>query len=342
MSYNTIAQPFTQPVQQQAAGLELFFTAAGGDAVVYLATVDERGNAEQMLAEARVLKANIKTDGSATRVAWEQPVMLQAGSRYALGVACGDEQTALQCAQVGEATKAGGQVTTAQANIGNLMRINPSGVATTYDGRMLRFNLLSVAYKMQEKTVVLGTVPVQNATALTLAAGSTQPEATARISYKLELINGGVIGSTYEVDAGQPVKLDALFNGDVRVSAVLTVGKNGLGAVLEPGTMLLVGTLKTEGTYITPAISAGGGTDLRVIYEGEVPAGASVVAHVQTDGAGSWKIVPFDSGTNAAGVVEVSHRLQALAGTAHRLRLTLTGSTSARPKVRNLRAVILG
>lgn len=343
MSYNNLAQNITAQGGLQSAGTNLYFAAAGGDAVVSIAAIDENGLPADTLAQVRVGLDSIKLAGQPTTVLWPQPLLLQQGTSYALCVACADADTQLQVAKIGAANMAGGLVTAAQAAIGALVHINPSGVVTKQEGRMLRFDMLAASYTAQQRSVVLGTVDVENAASLTINAGAQQPEAAARISYLLELLdNAGNAQQTITVDTAQPVRLPAVFTGAVRITATLRVGAAGLGAVLEPGTVLVVGQLNPEGTYISPAITTGGGDDLRVIYEAEIPAGSAVEAHVQTDGANDWTPVPFDSSSNAAGVVEVRHRLQGIAATAQRLRLTISGSTNARPKLRNLRAVYLG
>ena len=70
----------------------------------------------------------------------------------------------------------------------------------------------------------------------------------------------------------------------------------------------------------------------------------AVQVHVQGTGVGApWVQVPYlSASSNTAGVREITHELQHFnAGEGARVRLTLTGSTTARPTVRTLRGVVL-
>ena len=345
MSYDTLVQPFTQPERRQVEGFNLYFAVAGGDVGVTLAEVGDDGAIAAVLQEQRITKQAIKTDGSLTAIRWAAPILLDAGQRYALCVAVADTTTALHVAQVGMTTSGGNVVTAANTNIGTLLRITQAGSVVEQKGTMLRFDLLAVQYAASEEHIVIGTAEVDDATLLAVNAGANQPEATARATYTLDLIADGVVKQTHNVDAMQPVRLTVPFTGEVRVTATLRVGATGLGAVLEPGTMLVVGVLQTSGTYISPAITTNGAHELHVIYEAELPSGAGCAVHILVDGNPTWQPIPIDaagsSSQNAAGVVQVMHKLTGINGAALRLRLTPSGSPTARPYVRNLRGVVL-
>jgi hypothetical protein len=121
-------------------------------------------------------------------------------------------------------------------------------------------------------------------------------------------------------------------------------GDAKLAAVLQNGIQLVAGTIQSTGTYITRTVAADEDCTLKVVYEGDIPGGSAVTAHVQGTGAGApWVLVPYlSASTNTAGVREITHELQNFdAGEGARVRLTLTGSITARPQVRNLRGVVL-
>jgi len=348
MSFNTIFQTFKSPATHQDGGVKLYFSAAGSKAIAYLTTVDSTtGGPGEVLAECHLEKDAIPTNGQAVKAVWPAPVLLTEGMEYAICVQCNDAATALHTAQVGKANgSSAGQLVTASPALGQLARITPAGAVAPIAGSMLRFELLALQYAQQSQTIVLGTEEVEGATMLAINAGAATPEASARITYLLELIEPikSEVVDRYSVDAMQPVGLSAAFTGQVRVSATLRVGDTGLGAVLEPGTMLVVGALQSSGTCVYPAISTNGGTELRVIYEADIPSGAACPVHMQIDGQANWVEVPIDpvaSGTNSVGVVEIHHRLTGIDAPALRVRLTPTGTPTARPYIRNLRAVVL-
>lgn len=348
MSFNTIAQAITPPATLQCAALDLYFTSAGGAVLVSVGPLDDAGLPGPAIAQRRIEAAGIVLGGAATRVTWDAPALLQAGTGYAISVAAADTETALAVAQVNELNLAGGgYITAPPAAIGALHHINPAGQVTRHATRALRFDILAANYTANSKTVTLGTQAVENATTLMVNSGAEQPAADARVRYAVELLGaGGAVLRTLAVDAGQPVQLEAPHTGEVRVRATLSVGVNGLGLglgpVLEPGTLLAVGSLLADGTYVTPAIATAGGSDLRVIFEGSIPAGAAVAVHMQEVGGSDWVPVPYASSSpQTAGAIELTHRLADVTASALRLRLTLSGTATARPQVRNLRAVIL-
>lgn len=343
MSFDSLSQIITIQKITQCAAVDLFFMQAGGDVLVSIGPINESGLPSAVWDEQRVAKAAIRVDGSATRVVWSVPVLVPANTQCAITVSSGDAETSLQVGQLGEQATAGGWVTAAQAAIGQMVHINPSGVATQYPKRMLKFDLLGVVYTEQTKTLKVGTVAVENATALLLNAGSNQPAGDARVSYAIQLLSqNGTVVQEMQADSGQPLALSAPHTGSAVVNATLRVGAGGLGAVLEPGTVLAVGSLLQSGTYITPAFQTGGGGDLRVIFEADIPGGAGVAVDMQINDAGQWIAVPWESSSpQTAGTIEMMHRKTGIAAQSLRLRLTLTGNTTARPKVRNLRAAVL-
>ena len=343
MSFDSLSQIVTPATVMQCAAVDLFFTVAGGDVLVSFGPLDEAGLPASAWVQQRVEKAAIKIGGVATRVKWPAPVLVAANTACAITVAAADTTTSLEVGQVGEKSTAGGWVTAAQAAIGQLVHINPSAIVTKYATRMLRFDLLAVSYTELVKTVKVGQVAVQNATALVVNAGADQPAGDARIAYAVQLYNAAnELTQEMQTDSGQPLQLAAPHTGTAVVNATLRVGEGGLGAVLEPGTVLAVGSLLTEGTYITPSFFTGGGSDLRVIFEADIPGGAGVKVDAELNNGGAWQQVPWESSSpQTAGSIELLHRKTGIVAQSMRLRLTLTGGTSARPKVRNLRAAVL-
>ncbi|MEJ5128916.1 virulence-associated protein [Comamonas sp. MYb21] len=342
MSYNALTQIITQPSTEQYSGANLFFAKKGGAVLVSIGPADEDGLPKTELASLRLDAAQININ-AATLVTWPAPVLLQAGARYALTISAADTDTAPYVAQVGDVNLGGGYVTQPPAEIGALLHTSESGVTTKYPNRFLRFELLAVQYKQTAQTFVIGKQDVVNATNLTVNAGAIQPAPEARVSYQLKLLDAaGKLLNTHGVDVAQPIQLAAPHTGSVQVEATLRRAETGLAPVLEEGTVLVMGSLLTTGTYVTPAISLDGGSAVTVIYEADLPGGSGVLVDYSQDNGATWVQVPFDSSSpQTAGTVEMTHKKTALGGASLRLRLRLSGTTSARPRVRNLRAVIL-
>lgn len=336
-----LAQTFTLAAPVQSTGVRLRYTAKGtSDAVVQLRECAQGLPTSSVLVEGRISAAQIKTDGTTTAISWP-PTLLQAEREYALVVMSDDNSAAVAVAALGGFDPhVPGWVTSQPYQIGVLLSSSNASTWTAHQDKDLWFDLLAADYGAGgvTQTIDLGIAPVADATDLLVAAYAHQPSADAGCVFTLTLDDA----STHQVAAGQVAQLPARYTGDVAVSVALS-GKARLGAVLEPSVQLMAASLQTEGTYISPTIAAGAGSDVRVIYDADLPPGSAVLVHVQSSAEGApWVAVPFLSSSPATvGVLELTHRLEAFNATALRVRLTLTGTHAARPAVTNLRVVVL-
>jgi hypothetical protein len=222
--------------------------------------------------------------------------------------------------------------------VGVLLSSSNASTWTAHQDADLTFALLGADYTATERLVDLGQLDVVDATDLMVLAHVHQPTASATGDFVLSLTG---VDTPYVAAPGQTVSLPNRYTGKVRVQARLR-GSTRLGAVLEPGVQLVAGSLQTSGTYISPMLGAGGSARVRVILEAELPTGSAVQVHAQAEGQSSWVSVPYVSQSpHQVGVLELTHELASLTAERLRVRLTLTGTHTARPNVRNLRVVVL-
>lgn len=336
-----LAQTFTLTEPVQATGVRLVYAAKGtSDAVVQLRECSQGLPTSTVLAEGRVAASAIKTDGTATTVAWS-PTLLQAEREYAIVVFSDDDSAAVAVAALGGWDEhMPGWVTSQPYQVGVLLSSSNASTWTSHQDRDLRFELLAADYGAAGVTqqIDLGAAAVADATDLLIAAYANQPSADAECVFTLTLDDS----STYSVASGQVVELSERYSGNVAVTVALS-GKRRLGAVLDPSVQLMAASVQTTGDYITPTVNADASSDLRVIYDAYLPAGSGVQVHVQAAGEETWTLVPFLSSSSAtAGVLELTHSLDAIAAPdGLRVRLTLSGTHTARPYVTNLRVVVL-
>lgn len=339
-----LAQTFTLPRAGQVAAVDLWFVAKGPTRVLVQVREVQLGlPTAVILAETSIDTADIKTDGTPTRVAFDGPIALAADTEYALVVLCDDPTSALAVGVLGQFDVAAQQWVTAQPyNVGVLLSSANASTWTPHQERDLAFRLLVCAFDPTTRTLDLGTVEVANATDLMLMALAEVPSSQARIGYTLSLPGGAAI----EVAHGQPVRLAAPVTGHVRITAKLQ-GTRDASPLLYPDTQLLAGTLGTVGDYITRAVPAGLNSRVRLVYELLAPAGSSAVAQV-SDGAanaalpGSWSALPVHSSAPADdGWVEMTHELTGVNHLSVRAKLVLSGTTAARPQARRLRLMVL-
>ena len=338
-SFDPLAQTFTLTENCQIAAVDLWFTAKGTSQVVVQIRETATGfPTRNVLAEGRVTPAAITVNSpTPTRITMNRPVLLEAGVEYALVVLCDDADTALAVAELGKWDSANNRWVTSQPyQVGVLLSSSNASTWTAHQDKDMAFRLLKASYTEDSRTVALGKVAVANATDLMVLPLVETAAASSRAAFRLTLPNGG----TQLVGDGQPVRLASPVTGDVKVDALMG-GSRSASPVLWPGTQVVAGEVATTGTYVTRAIPAGQNVRARVLIEALVPAGASIAVHLRGIDAGdTWVSVPFlNSSQVGDGWVELVHELTGVSEDAVQIRLTLTGNSAARPRVRKLRAL---
>lgn len=331
-----IAQTFTLREATQIAAVDLWFVAKGTASILVQIRETQNGFPTQsIVGERRLNPADITTLTSHTTVAFDAPVPLLANTEYAVVVLCDDAVTALAVAELGKYDPNAQTWVTAQPyQVGVLLSSSNASTWTAHQDRDLTFRLHRAVFTQTNKTVALGTVAVTGATDLMLLTADDLPSSVSRIEYELTLPDA----SKVMVSDGQPVRLAAPITGDVSVSAKM-FGDASSAPVLFPGTQLVVGAIGTAGTYISRAIPGGSSVRVKVLFDAVIPGGSTVAVHYKGIDAGdTWTLVPFvSSAATDGGFYEIVHEISGVNEAMIQIRLSLTGSANARPRVRNLR-----
>jgi hypothetical protein len=338
--FDPLAQTFVLDDATQCAGLDLLFTAKGGPVVVQIRETSNGMPTQAVVVEART-SADAIALGDFTRITWA-PTLLQARREYAIVVLCDDATTAVAVAELGKQDPVQGYVTSQPYQVGVLLSSSNASTWTPHQDRDLCFKLLAAQYTETERVIDLGTAELVGATDLMVLGFAERPSAAANLLFEVEFpetMDSAVVRLT----DGQVVWLAEPFTGTLKLRARIS-GDSQLAAVLQSGIQLVAGTIASTGTYITRTVAADSDCTVKVVYEGDIPGGSAVQVHAQGSQADApWVLVPYlSASTNTAGVREITHELQNFdAGTGARVRITLSGSTTARPQVRNLRGVVL-
>lgn len=334
-----LAQTFSLNADTPVGGIDLWFTAKGSSTVVVQIRETSAGvPTKTVLAEARLQPAAIVTIGH-TRFQFDAPVQLLADVEYALVVLCDDADTALAIAELGKWDNTAGRWVTSQPyQVGVLLSSSNASTWTAHQDKDMTFRLLAANFTEASRNLALGQVAIANATDLMLLALADSPTAAARVEYSLGLPDG----STVKVADAQPVRLPAAVSGQVSVAANL-LGNPVASPVLFPGVQLVSGQVSETADYISRAIPAGNASRVRVIFEAMIPAGASVAVMASGVDAGDvWQAVAYQSSTAMGdGWMEMSHELASISEAMVKVKLTLGGNSAARPRVRNLRVIVL-
>jgi hypothetical protein len=225
-------------------------------------------------------------------------------------------------------------VTSQPYTVGVLLSSSNNATWTPHQDRDLTFRLHRAVYTQSDKSVVLGTVAVVNATDLMVSALVDEPGSQTSVQFQLSIPGGQVV----TVSSGQPVRLAAPVTGNVTVTARM-FGDADLGPSLFPGTELIVGTVNGTDSYVSRAIKGGTGVRVKVIFDALIPGGSSVgVQFKGADVGDTWATVPFvGSAPGDNGFYEITHEVTGVTEAMVQIKLNLTGNTAARPRVKNLR-----
>ena len=333
--YDPLAQTFSLTRNVQLAGADLWFTARKTQVRVQIREVSNGVPSRTILAE-RVLEPEdiVVGGGGHTRILFDAPLSLTAGTEYALVVLCDDPVTKLSIAEMGKYDKTRAQWVTAQPYaVGGLLSSSNASTWTPHQDRDLAFRLLEARYRdAAPHTLDMGGVSLSGATDVLLMGLSDIPTAQCRLEYDITLPDG----SRQTVAEGQALTLAAPQSGTVAVRATLH-GDASASPVLWPGCQLLAGRVGTSGTYCTRAVTARAATSASLIYDAVIPSGASVTPEIQIDG-GDWAALDNAGSTRGDdGAVEFRWRKSLSGAQLVRVRLTLRGRSQARPIVRNVR-----
>lgn len=333
--YDPLAQTFSLTRNVQLAGVDLFFTARETQVRVQIREVASGVPSRTILAERVLEPADIVVSGGGhTRVLFDAPLSLTAGSEYAIVVLCDDATTRLSIAEMGKYDKTRQQWVTAQPYaVGVLLSSSNASTWTPHQDRDLAFRLLEARYRDAEPlSLDMGSVSVTSATDLLLMGLSDIPTAQCRLEYALALPDG----SSQTVAEGQAISLATPQTGSVGITARLH-GDASASPVLWPGCQLLAGSLGTTADYCTRSVVALNAASASLIYDAAIPSGASVTPEIQID-EGEWTSLDADGSTRGDdGMVEFRFRKSLSGAQRIKVRLTLSGTSQARPVVRNVR-----
>lgn len=333
VNVDPLAQTFTLDRDAQIAGIDLWFTACGGTARVQVRTTQNGFPTATVMADVTVQQADIVTTGKHTRALFPAPVALTAGEEYAFIVLCDDATTACAIAEVGkfDAT-AQTWVTSQPYTVGTLLSSSNASSWTAHHDKDLTFRILEADFTAPIREINMGTVPLNGTTDMMLYSVAENPTAVTRVEYELSLPDG----NTLRVAGGQITRFAEPVTGSMKITAKLS-GSATASPVLWPGTQLIAGSVADTADYYTRSISALGATKVVLVYDAIIPSGATVTPSVRQDD-GAWTELVADGSTNQGdGLVE--YRFKSVLDNVDllKVKLTLTGTPTARPRVRNIR-----
>lgn len=335
-SVDPLAQTFTLTESRHVAGVDLWFANAGTkDVTIQIRNTQAGVPGRDVIAEQRIKTSQIAASGTATRVLWPAPVWLDAGTEYAIVALTDSATTALHVAQLGQfASHAGRWITSQPYQVGVLLSSSNASTWTAHQDKDLAFRLLGCSFTATSRTIALGSATVADASDL-LAEMSVDIPATGVAA---ELRATAPDGTVYRMTPDTPISLPARINGAIALSMTLT-GNEKVSPVLYPGIQFIAGDQEASGQYVSRAFAVGTSARLSITFEALTP-GLSTVSCEYENSSGAWVAMTLTTGVDAGdGWVERNYTVTGITTPTTRVRLTLAGTTAARPRVRKLRAV---
>lgn len=331
-----LSQTFTLADSRHLAGVDLWFATAGlNDVIVQIRDTQVGLPSSSVLAETRIPASAIQASGTATRVLFDTPVWLDSGIEYAMVVLTDSAVCALHVAELGKFDPTAQRWITGQPyQVGVLLSSSNASTWTAHQDRDLAFRLLGCRFSSTSRTLALGTVAVTNASDFIAEMSVDIPASGC----SAELTATTPAGDVFRMAPDQPVQLPARVTGDVALALSMS-GSATASPVLYPGVQFVSGDQEASGQYVSRAFPVGTAARINVTFEALTPGTSTIGCEIQK-ADGTWQTLTITSGVDAGdGFVERSYILTGFTATQTRVRLTLTGTTAARPRVRKLRAV---
>ena len=338
-NWDPLAQSFVLPEGRHITALDLQFAVKGSDdndVTIDIVEGDNGFPGRQPITRTRIKGSDISTTGFTTAT-FDFPIYLEAGQEYFIVLMTDDPSHAVRIAELGKYDAVAGEFVTAQPyTVGVLLSSSNASSWTVHNDMDLTFVLKGAEFTATQSTINLGSITVSNMTDLLVTAPVDIPATSSRVTFKYTRSNG----EEFLLAPDQSIKLEAAVSDTMQVQAILS-GSSTESPTLHPGVLSLPATLDTAGTYVGREFDvANGGSTIRIIFEAQLNGGAGVVP--QYDNGGFQSMALASATPIGDGFVEyVFEDTGIVAMTATRVKLNLTGSAAGRPKVRNIRAVMV-
>ena len=206
---------------------------------------------------------------------------------------------------------------------------------TAHQAADLAFRLLGAKFRNSRKTVSFGKVNLNGVTDIMPLAEVQRTGADTDATFVLMKDNVEVS----RMQAWQGISFDQPLNGEYSLSVEL-YGDNKYSPVLGRAPQILTAKIAATGDYVSRSFSCGTGKRVMVSTEEYVPAEASVEVYVETAND-TWTRAENSEAEQIGNGWIRYRRFVPCNLPATRLKIILQGSSSARPLVQNISAVIL-
>lgn len=272
--------------------------------------------------------------GDTIQVRWDAPVFTSASAQYCYVIMTDDADHAIKIATLGEVVPETQQRVSSQPYInGDLFSGSNRRTWTVHPDKDPKIKVIAAKFSETTKRIQIYQGAVEAITDLLVRGAVELQSPSAKFRYELERADGTII----PLAPGQSLEFSEYVTETIKLWAVLD-GTEWVSPVLYPGTTLIGGQVQTVGEYVSKVFPIAGTNAFRTLFDRILPAGAGVT--IEVDAADdNWTAVPVVS-TRALsnGWYEPKHEASFQAVNGGRVKVTLTGSPSARPSIARLRS----
>ncbi|MEK0157573.1 hypothetical protein WLQ65_00215 [Pseudoalteromonas piscicida] len=336
--FDPLAQTFILEQSRFIAGVELWFTGKGQEAVeVQIREVVQGIPTQTVLASSKLSSDEIRLNDQPTLFTFT-PTFLNADQEYALVVLTDGAEHSVAIAELGKLDQAHNWVTSQPYQVGVLLSSSNASTWTPHQDKDLTFRLKAAKFTEQSRRIELGEVEVEQVTDLMLLAVVQRPSADTQVTFELTYPTGNK-EKVLSVQEWQPSSLGETITGKVKVAAVLT-GTQSLTPVLFAGSQCVHGQVAQTGDYISRELRCRLGGDLTVSFEANIQSHSEVQALMQKGDV--WLPLELDSSSVLSdGWQQFNYTFNSVDTATTRVKLVLKGTPAQRPRVRNLRTFTL-
>jgi hypothetical protein len=207
---------------------------------------------------------------------------------------------------------------------------------TAHQSEDLCFRLEAAKFSPVTKTISFGTFSLTSASDLMVRAASMLPSKDTTVTFEVERANGDKKLLAPNVNWEMTDFLTETVTLRAKLAGTATVSP-----VLYPGLLLVAGQIATSATYVSRAMNMGTAVRVSAYMKLLLPTGADVA--VQFDKSDNTWLNSSIQQTDVLdeGWIEREFRYPSITATSGRLKITLTGSPSARPAIQDLRATAI-
>ncbi|GHV50466.1 hypothetical protein FACS1894216_02720 [Synergistales bacterium] len=340
--YDPLAQTFALDRPRLVSGADIWFTVKGASEVrVQIRDTLLGFPNRSVLAEGRIKPADIHA-GQPNRIVFDHPLLLLAGTEYALTVLSDTSDHEIAIAELGKWDITSNSWLTRQAyQTGVLLSSSNAATWTPHQTMDMWFRLLGAKFTSNKKTVSLGTVTLSAATDLLPLAEVDFSAASCEATFILR--QGSV--DVARVQPGQTLSLSEKLTGDYSLFAELT-GEADFSPILYGGAQLIAGIQRDTADYVSRAFVCGINKRVIVTLDTFLGGSSNLFVYAQT-GADTSNEASWTEAELQPGITELGdgwrERVYKIGVSAQetRVKIILTGSPSDRPRARSLRAVVI-